>query len=121
MMICQLCHKELILDQEQFNRTALTSMICPVRVIYNGDNKDRRIDVTHFRIKGEDCFNRRNMFPKNYRILEQSDNTFHIYIFIDHPDPETIGSWKYIMVTPAFEFEDEEHLIKKIKRLVVFS
>src|SRR5580692_11828536 len=126
-MKCQLCHQELILDEEQFKRSGDKEWICPVRIIRNPDDKNKRSDVSHFRITRDDRQNHRIMFPRmlsgiNYRVIENKINsTFHICTYTNKAKDNSFGSYDYIMTVPVFEFKDEEHLIKKIKGLIVFS
>jgi hypothetical protein len=125
-MNCQLCHKEMIIDKEQFERSGKKEWMCPVRIVRNPNNKNKRIDVSHFRITRDERHNHRIIFPGEYRVIENKEpgheleNTFNICIYTSTPK-STFGNYDFIMNIPVFEFKDEEHLLKKINNLIIFS
>lgn len=128
-MKCQLCRRDLILDQKRYESIGDIEWVCPVRMIKEGKQKTAydRVDVSHFRICSDQKHNTRIMFAGGYRIVEQKlpghpvDNTFNLSKATDNPGPLDFGPYKWITNIPVFDFSDEENLLHKLKLFITFS
>jgi hypothetical protein len=105
-MNCPLCHRQLV-------QHVTGTSYCPYDKNPALEHATWRISPTHYNVSERGSI---SIYTGNYCLVKHPDNKDHYYLY----RWEGKG-WSGSTLIPFFQFKDEDHLIKKLKTILVFG